>query len=119
MIKTQLDILINKPMKVEAGKVVSLRFIMKNAAGDVIEDIVSQAPVEYLHGSGNILPSLEAGVEGLRAGDTKRFAFKNDGSGDEFQIDLVVDAIRPAIAEEIKGGRPEKKAEICWPGCCC
>ncbi|MCO5949607.1 FKBP-type peptidyl-prolyl cis-trans isomerase [Mucilaginibacter flavidus] len=106
-------------MKVEAGKVVSLRFVMKNAAGDVIEDIMNQPPVEYLHGSGNILPSLEAGVEGLQAGDAKRFAFKNNGSDDEFQIDLVVDAIRPATAEEIKGGRPEKKAEICGPNCCC
>ena len=106
-------------MKVEAGKVVSLRFVMKNAAGDVIEDIMDQAPVEYLHGSGNILPSLEAGVDGLQSGNAKYFTFKNDGSGDEFQIDLVVDAIRPATAEEIKAGKPEKKAEICGPDCCC
>ncbi len=106
-------------MKVETGKVVSLRFVMKNAAGDVIEDIMDQAPVEYLHGYGSIRPSLEAGVDGLQAGNTKHIVFKNDGSGDEFQIDLVVDAIRPATAEEIKTGRPEKKAEICGPDCCC
>jgi FKBP-type peptidyl-prolyl cis-trans isomerase SlyD len=106
-------------MKIEAGKVVSLRFVMKNAAGDIIEDIINRGPVEYLHGSGNILPSLEVGVEGLQAGDAKRFAFKNDGSDDEFQIDLVVDAIRPATSEEIKTGKPEKKAEICGPDCCC
>jgi len=106
-------------MKVEAGKVVSLRFIMKNAVGDVIEDIMDQAPVEYLHGSGSIQPSLEAGVDGMQAGDAKHIIFKNDGSDDGFQIDLVVDAIRPATAEEIKEGRPQKKAEICRPGCCC
>ncbi|MEP6612328.1 MAG: hypothetical protein ABJA76_10600, partial [Mucilaginibacter sp.] len=106
-------------MKVESGKVVSLRFVMKNAAGDVIEDIMDQAPVEYLHGAGNILPSLESGVDGLRIGDKKHIIFKNDGSGEEFKIDLVVDAIRPATADEIKAGKPEKKAEICGPGCCC
>ena len=106
-------------MKVEAGKVVSLRFIMKNATGDVIEDIMEQAPVEYLHGSGSIQPSLEAGVDGMQAGDAKHILFKNDSSGDEFQIDLVVDVIRPATAEEIKAGKPEKKAEICGPGCRC
>ena len=106
-------------MKVETGKVVSLRFVIKNAAGDVIEDIMDQAPVEYLHGSGNILPSLEAGVDGMQAGNAKHFTFKNDGSGDEFQIDLVVDAVRPATPDEIKTGRPGKKAEICGPGCCC
>ncbi|WP_295791289.1 hypothetical protein [Mucilaginibacter sp.] len=106
-------------MKVETGKIVSLRFIMKNAAGDIIEDIMDQAPVEYLHGSGSIQPSLEAGVDGLQAGDAKHIVFKNDDSGDEFQIDLVIDAIRPATAEEIKGGGPGKKAEICGPGCCC
>jgi FKBP-type peptidyl-prolyl cis-trans isomerase 2 len=106
-------------MKIETGKVVSLRYIITNVAGDVIEDIMDQAPVEYLHGVGNILPSLEVGVEGLQVGDTKQVIFKNDGSGDEFKIDLVVDAIRPATAEEIKAGKPEKKAEICGPGCCC
>ena len=106
-------------MKVEAGKVVSLRFVMKNAAGDVIEDIMDQVPVEYLHGSGSIQPSLEAAVDGLQAGDAKHILFKNDSSGEEFQIDLVVDAIRPATAEEIKEGRPQKKAEICGPNCCC
>lgn len=106
-------------MKIETGKVVSLRFVMKNAMGDVIEDIMDQAPVEYLHGAGNILPALEVGVEDLQVGDTKQVIFKNDGSGDEFKIDLVVDAIRPATTEEIKAGKPEKKPEICGPGCCC
>lgn len=106
-------------MKVETGAIVSLRFVMKNATRDVIEDIMNREPVEYLHGAGNILPALEAAVENLRAGDTKQVVFTNDGLGEEFQIDLVVDAIRPATAEEIKTGKPEKKAEICGPGCCC
>ena len=106
-------------MKIETGKIVSLRYVMTNAAGDVIEDIMEHAPVEYLHGAGSILPSLEAGVDGLRIGDTKLVVFKNDGSGDEFQIDLIIDAIRPATVDEIKAGKPEKKAEICGPGCCC
>jgi len=106
-------------MKVETGKVVSLRFVMKNGTGDVIEDIMNQAPVEYLHGSGNILPSLEAGVEGLQIGETKQVVFKNGGSDDEFHIDLVVDAIRAATVDEIEAGKPEKKAEICGPDCCC
>lgn len=106
-------------MKIETGKVVSLRFVMKNAMGDVIEDIMDQAPVEYLHGAGNILPTLEVGVEGLQAGDTKRVAFKNDGSDEEFQIDLIIDAIRLASPEEIKTGKPKRKPEICGPDCCC
>ena len=55
-------------MKVATNTVVSLRYSMKNERGDLLEDIMNREPVDYLHGSGNILPALEANLEGLECG---------------------------------------------------
>ncbi|MDB5087439.1 MAG: FKBP-type peptidylprolyl isomerase [Mucilaginibacter sp.] len=108
-------------MNIEANRVVSLRFVMKNNNGDVIEDIMNQAPVDYLHGSGNISPALEAAVEGLKVGDKKLIVFKKaESSGENYQMNVVVDNIRLATPSELKSGKPEPpKDETCGPGCCC
>jgi FKBP-type peptidyl-prolyl cis-trans isomerase SlyD len=109
-------------MNIEANRVVSLRFVIKNNFGDVIEDIMNKPPVDYLHGSGNILPALEAAVEGLKVGDKKLIVFKNDeSSGENYQMDVVIDGVRPASPGELKSGKPETKPknETCGPGCCC
>jgi FKBP-type peptidyl-prolyl cis-trans isomerase SlyD len=109
-------------MNIEANRVVSLRFVMKNNDGDIIEDIMNQAPVDYLHGSGNILPGIEAAVEGLKVGDKKLIVFKKaESSGENYQMDVVIDNIRTATPSELKSGKPEPmpKDEACGPGCCC
>lgn len=108
-------------MKIEEKMVVSLRFVMRNGAGEVIEDTMDRGPVQYLHGSGSILPPLEEGIEGLKEGDNKRLDFTIKGGG-SYSMDVVIDNIRAGTAEELQIGKPlEKKApgEACGPGCCC
>lgn len=106
-------------MRIEANMVVSLRFAMKNEAGDIMEDIMEREPVQYLHGAGSILPPLEKGIEGLNEGDKKHLDF-TIGSGGIYSMDVVIDSIRPATAEELEAGKPKEKAdETCGPGCCC
>lgn len=107
-------------MKIETDKVVSLRFVMRNEAGEVMEDIMEQAPVQYLHGAGNILPSLENGVEGLQAGESKHLDLMM-GSGESYSIDVVIDGIRSATPEELIEGKPEEKQPdgVCGQDCCC
>ena len=101
----------------------SLRFIMKNEKGEVLEDIIDRKPVDYLHGSGNILPPLEAAVEGLQTGDRKSIVFNNDTSNtaESYYIDLVIDNVREATPFELQQGKPEPKPsdKTCGPGCCC
>ena len=55
-------------MKIENNKVVSLHYVMKNEAGDVLQDNLEYMPEQYLHGHGNILPELERLLEGLQEG---------------------------------------------------
>jgi FKBP-type peptidyl-prolyl cis-trans isomerase SlyD len=112
----------DKTMIVDTDLVVSLRFTLKNKAGEILEDIMAREPVKYLHGSGNILPALEAGIQWLRAGDRKIIVFKNDvsPSGESYSIDVVIDNIREASEKELRQGKPEPKAanDACGPGCC-
>ncbi len=58
-------------MKVTAGNVVRLDCELKVKGGDVIESSKKSGPIEYKHGSGQILKGLEAQLEGLGVGDSK------------------------------------------------
>ncbi|MBI4957377.1 MAG: peptidylprolyl isomerase [Myxococcales bacterium] len=50
------------------GKVVSLSYLLKNDAGDVL-DRSDDEPLLYLHGAGNIVPGLERKLGGRKVGD--------------------------------------------------
>ena len=51
------------------GKVVSIHYVLKNDAGEVIDESDEGNPLEYLHGVGNIVPGLEKELTGKAVGD--------------------------------------------------
>ena len=55
-------------MKVDKDKVVSFRYRLRDADGGALGDSGDGDPVTYLHGHGNLVPGLEAGLLGLEAG---------------------------------------------------
>ena len=101
-------------MTVSPNKIVSLRYLMKNGGGDVIEDTMEQAPIQYLHGAGKIIPALENAIEGMHAGDKKVFFISYPGLSEKLHFDLIIDEVREATPDEIQNGKPS-----CGPGCCC
>ena len=56
-------------MKCSKGKVVSIHYALTDTAGEILESSEGQAPLEYLHGYGNIIAGLEKALEGKVAGD--------------------------------------------------
>ncbi|MBB3054475.1 hypothetical protein [Mucilaginibacter gotjawali] len=109
-------------MEVAANTVVAIRYVMKNGQGEVLEDIMDKPPVEYLHGSGDILPGLEKGLDGLPAGFSKLIKFTiDDNSQETYFINVKIDSIRAATPAEIERGKPEPKHadNSCGPGCRC
>lgn len=52
---------------VRAGRVITLDFVLKNHAGEVMDSSASSGPMRYLQGSG-VLDGLEKAIEGLEAG---------------------------------------------------
>jgi len=56
-------------MVIEKNKVVSIDYTLKGSDGEVIDSSEGQEALQYLHGSGNIIPGLEKQLEGKKAGD--------------------------------------------------
>ena len=102
-------------MEIAEKTVVSLRYIMKNKDGEEIENTFSGPAVQYIHGSGKILPQLEKSLTGLRTGDKKEIALDLP---DTFHFEVQIDDIRIATPEELETGSPISVTE-CGPGRCC
>jgi len=104
-------------MEVTENTVVSLRYIMKNNEGEELENTFSGPAVQYLHGSGKILPQLETLLSGLKTGDKKKITVEMPNT---FHFDVRIDDIRVATPEEIRLGIPITITDNgCGPGCCC
>lgn len=110
-------------MEVANKRVVSIRYIMKNRKGEVLENGLESAPVTYLHGVGNITPSLEANLLGLKVGDEKLFSISDEQStpelNEEYSFKVIIDEVRLPTEEELNLGYPIPGKENCGPDCCC
>lgn len=101
--------------------VVTLRYVMRNSRGDVLEDTMQSSPVNYLHGSESILPLLQQQLEGLQRGNKKKvFLSKESGAGDDFYFDVIIDDVRLASPEELLLGYPVQiTVDVCNDDCIC
>ncbi len=56
-------------MTITKNKVVLFHYTLTNSGGEVMESSRGREPMNYLHGSGNIIGGLEKALEGKAAGD--------------------------------------------------
>ena len=54
---------------IEKNKVISISYCLKDTKGEELDRADIDKPLEYLHGSGNIVPGLENALEGLKVVD--------------------------------------------------
>ena len=72
----------NEPTQIEAGVVVSLAFTL-TVDGEIVDQADANEPFLFLQGFENVIPGLEAAVEGLKAGESKSFVVSaEDGYGE-------------------------------------
>ncbi len=57
-------------MQIAEGTVVSMDYALKDDEGTLIDQSQPGSPLVYLHGHRNIIPGLEAALEGKAAGDS-------------------------------------------------
>lgn len=55
-------------MKVERGRIVRLHYTLRDETGATIESSRPDAPLDYLHGSGQLILGLERQIEGAAPG---------------------------------------------------
>ncbi len=79
-------------MKISKHHVVTLHYCLKNEAGEEIENSFNSAPMQYLHGTGSMIPGLEQALEGHDVGD-------------EFEVQVTAEdaygAYHPALVQDI------------------
>lgn len=70
-------------MKIANGSVVGIDYSLHLGDGQVVDASQPGDPLTYLHGEGQIVPGLEAALEGLSVGDSKQVVVAPaDGYGD-------------------------------------
>jgi FKBP-type peptidyl-prolyl cis-trans isomerase SlyD len=61
---------------IQDGSFVSIEYTLTDDTGKVIDSNVGKEPLTYVHGAGQIVPGLEKGLTGLKAGDRKKIIVK-------------------------------------------
>ena len=89
-------------MRVKHGRVILLDYSVKVNTGQVVEASTGKSPIEYLHGSGQILPALERALEGLGEGDQAAFSIAAEDAYGERKDDNLVSLPRTLFPTEVK-----------------
>ena len=75
-------------MKIEKNAVVALSYELE-VEGKIADKAGSEHPLEYIHGTGMLLPKFEAAVEGKEPGDTFGFTLTAEEGYGEYNPDYV------------------------------
>ena len=97
-------------MKIEANKVVEFSYELE-VDGQVVDRTTKERPLDYIHGTGSLLPKLEAHIEGMEPGSTFDVTLSPaDGYG-EVDPSRIIDL--PKAAFEVNG---EVREDLLVPG---
>ena len=89
-------------MRVKPGRVVLLDYMVRVGTGRVVETSAGKAPIEYLHGAGQILPALEHALEGLREGEQAAFSVAAEDAYGERKDDNIISLPKTLFPSDVK-----------------
>lgn len=99
------------PDRIQDGVVVSLAYVL-TVDGKEEERVTAEDPLEYLHGAENIVPGLEAALDGRKVGDSFTVTLSPDeayGEYDEEDIETIdrrdipgADTLKPGMSVELE-----------------
>ena len=84
-------------MKVEKNKVVAVSYQLE-VEGKIADKSAPGAPLEYIHGSGMLLPKFEAALEGKEPGDGFDFVLSPEDGYGTYNPAYLVDLPKTAFA---------------------
>ena len=84
------------------GSFVTMNYTMRNGRGEMLEN----RQTTYLHGSSEISLLLQAQLEGLEPGQTKKVFLKkgDENADDDFTFEIVIGAVRQAMKIHLLSG---------------
>ncbi len=93
-------------MTIQKNTIVTINYTLTDESGTKIESSEGQEPFSYLHGTGNVIPGLEASLEGKSAGESVRVTIPPEeayGEWDEAKV-LEIPKEQFSGVDEIKAG---------------
>lgn len=84
---------------IAAGALVEVRFRLFDARGELVE---ADETIRYRHGREEILPALERGLEGARAGDELRLALEPGEAFGDYDPEGIVAVPRSELPAELR-----------------
>src|SRR3954464_12773046 len=91
-----------RSMRGKTGRVVLLDYMVRVETGRVVETSSGKAPIEYLHGGGQILPALERALEGMREGEQAAFSIAAEDAYGQRKDDNVVALPKTLFPADVK-----------------
>jgi FKBP-type peptidyl-prolyl cis-trans isomerase SlyD len=88
-------------MKIDKDTVVTLDFVLRNKAGEILDSSEEGEPLEYLHGHGQVVPGLEKALSGLGAGDKKKVFVPVAEAYGEHDKSKIVEVPRSRLPKEL------------------
>ena len=90
----------SEDLKVKDGHVVSMEYTLK-VDGEIADSSEGRAPLEFVHGSGNIIPGLEREMTGMAIGESKDVVVAAVDAYGEEDEKAFMDVPREQFPEEI------------------
>ena len=97
-------------MKIEQNKVVEFCYELE-VDGQVVDQTTKERPLDYIHGTGSLLPKLEAHIEGMEPGDRFDVTLAPVDAYGEVDPSRIIDL--PKAAFEVNG---EIREDLLVPG---
>ena len=97
-------------MKIAQNAVVEFSYELE-VEGQVVDHTTKEKPLDYIHGTGSLLPKLEAHIEGMQAGDKFEITLAPADAYGEVDPQRIIDL--PKAAFEVNG---EVREDLLVPG---
>lgn len=94
--------LAENPLRVDNDFVVSMEYELRLDNGEYVDRASQAAPLEYIHGLGQILPDLEKELFGLAAGQVKEVVLEPVAGFGERNPDHVVSVRRDEFPDDFE-----------------
>jgi len=93
-------------MKISSGAVVSIHYTLTDDQGEVIDSSQGQDPLQYEHGSGNIIPGLEKALDGHASGDNVQVTVEPEEAYGQRNDEMIQTVARETFAnvEKVEPG---------------
>lgn len=89
---------------IREGRIITLDFELSDSDGNLLDSSTRVGPMRYMHGVGQLLPSLEAAVAGLEKGSAKTVAIPCADAFGEREDSRVIDVKRSQLPPDVEVG---------------